>query len=149
MLIRTDPFREIDRVSQQLFGTDGTAGTAGRPVMMPIDAWRDADVVHVELDLPGVSPDAIDLELDQNVLTVQAERRISDHGGSDVEQLASERARGVFSRQLVLGDSLDTQEISAHYEGGVLRLDIPIAEESKPHRIAIGYQSAGQRAVTT
>lgn len=149
MLIRTDPFREIDRLAQQLFGIDGTVGTTARPVMMPMDAWQDGDSVHVEVDLPGLSPDAIDLDIDGNVLTVRAERPITEHADSGVEHLASERPRGVLSRQLVLGDNLDTQQISAHYEAGVLTLDIPIAEEGKSRRVAITDHSSDQQAVTT
>jgi len=92
MLIRTDPFRERDRLTQQLFGTDGSVGTAARPTMMPMDAWRDAGGVHVELDLPGLSPDAIDLDIERNVVTVRAERKPTDRQtGPDVEQLAAER----------------------------------------------------------
>jgi len=150
MLIRTDPFRERDRLTQQLFGTDGSVGTTARPTMMPMDAWRDAGGVHVELDLPGLSPDAIDLDIERNVVTVRAERKPTDRQtGPDVEQLAAERPRGVFTRQLVLGQNLDTEQISAHYEAGVLRLNIPIAEESKSHKIAVTGSGPDQRAVTT
>src|SRR6478609_5644173 len=110
MLMRTDPFRELDRLTQQVFGTNGTPA---RPSVMPMDAWRDGDTFHVEFDLPGVSPDAIDLDVERNVVTVKAERPPRDEGG---EPLAAERPRGVFSRQLVLGDNLDTDHITAGYE---------------------------------
>lgn len=149
MLIRTDPFRELDRLTQQLFGTDDSVGTAARPAMMPMDAWRDGDSVHVELDLPGLAPEAIDVDIDRNVVTVRAERPNDQQADSGIEQLAAERPRGVFSRQLVLGDNLDTDRISARYEAGVLRLDIPIAEQSKPRKVEISGHNADQRAVTT
>ena len=100
MLMRTDPFRDLDRLTQQLWGTAGTPGTLARPAVMPMDAWRDGDTFHVEFDLPGVRPDSIDLDVERNVVTVKAERPPRD---DDVEPLAAERPRGVFSRQLVLG----------------------------------------------
>ena len=132
MLMRTDPFRELDRMAQQAFGS---VGTLARPAAMPIDAWRDGDTFHVELDLPGVDPGSIDVDVERNVLTVKAERRPTS---DERELIAAERPRGVFSRQLFLGDTLDTDGIVADYEQGVLRLRIPVAERAKPRKIEIG-----------
>jgi HSP20 family protein len=129
MLMRTDPFRELDRLTQQVFGT------ATRPAVMPMDAWRDGDEFVVEFDLPGVKAEDVDLDVERNVLTVKAERPISE--GKDTEMVAAERPRGVFSRQLFLGDNLDTDRVKAEYEAGVLRLTIPVAEKAKPHKIEI------------
>src|SRR3954468_22409480 len=112
MLMRTDPFRELDRIAQQLVG----AGTTSRPVVMPMDAWREGDVFVLEFDLPGVAPETIDLDVERNVLTVRAER-VARNG--DWEMLATERPRGLFSRQLVLGDNLDLEHIEAAYRDGV------------------------------
>ncbi|SDP98633.1 Hsp20/alpha crystallin family protein [Lentzea jiangxiensis] len=131
MLMRTDPFRELDRLTQQMFGT---TGTWSRPTAMPMDAYRDGDEFVVSFDLPGVAPDAIELDVERNVLTVKAERRPV---GKDVEMQVSERPLGVFSRQLFLGDTLDTDRIDAKYDAGVLTLRIPIAERAKPRKIAI------------
>jgi HSP20 family protein len=131
MLMRTDPFRELDRLSQQMFGGHGTVA---RPSAMPMDAWRDGDSFHVEFDLPGVDPDSIDLDVERNVVTVKAERPVR---ASDADMIAAERPRGVFSRQLVLGDNLDTEHIEAGYASGVLSLRIPVAERAKPRKIAI------------
>jgi HSP20 family protein len=128
VLMRTDPFRELDRLSQQLLGT------SARPTMMPMDAWRENDSFVVEFDLPGVEADSIDLDVERNVLTVRAER--PERQGSS-ELLAAERPRGVFSRQLILGDNLDLERISATYGEGVLRLTIPVAERAKPRKITI------------
>ena len=136
MLLRnTDPFRDFDRLTQQLLGT------TNRPVVMPMDAWREGDRFVIEFDLPGVTPETIDLDVERNVLTVSAER-VSRNG--DWEMLASERPRGRFSRQLVLGDNLDLDRIEAAYEGGVLRLLVPVAEKAKPRKIPIG-RSEDQR----
>lgn len=130
MLLRTtDPFRDFDRIAQQLLGT------TNRPAVMPMDAWREGDHFVVEFDLPGIARDSIDLDVERNVLTVRAERVA---GNGDWEMLASERPRGVFSRQLVLGDNLDLDRIDASYEGGVLRLTVPVAEKAKPRKIEIG-----------
>jgi HSP20 family protein len=139
MLMRTDPFHEIDRLSQIL----GNPGTATRPAAMPLDAWREGDLFIVELDLPGVDPSSIDVDVERNVLTVTAQRpTLGDHR----EMLAAERPRGIFSRQLVLGDSLDTDRVEASYEGGVLALHIPVAERAKPRRIDVAH-GAGDRQV--
>ena len=128
MLMRTDPFRELDRLTQQALGT------MARPSAMPMDAWRDGDVFHVEFDLPGVSHDSIDIDVERNVVTVRAERPAR---ASDAELIAAERPRGVFSRQLVLGDNLDLDRIEANYDAGVLRLVVPVAEKAKPRKIEI------------
>ena len=129
MLLRTtDPFRDFDRVAQQLLGT------TNRPTVMPMDAWREGDHFVIEFDLPGINRESIDLDIERNVLTVRAER-VARNG--DWEMLASERPRGVFSRQLVLGDNLDLGQIEASYDGGVLRLTVPVAEKAKPRKIQI------------
>jgi HSP20 family protein len=130
MLLRTtDPFRDFDRLTQQLFGT------TNRPAVMPMDAWREGDRFVIEFDLPGIARESIDLDVERNVLTVRAER-VARNG--DWEMLASERPRGVFSRQLVLGDNLDLDHIEASYDGGVLRLVVPVAEKAKPRKIEVG-----------
>lgn len=129
MLMRTDPFRDLDRLAQQVMGT------AARPAVMPMDAWREGEEFFVEFDLPGINADSLDLDVERNVVTVRAERPGIDPGR---EMLATERPRGVFSRQLVLGENLDTENIEASYHGGVLRLRIPVAEKAKPRKIAIG-----------
>jgi HSP20 family protein len=129
MLMRTDPFREFDRLTQQLLGT------AARPVTMPMDAYRAGEDFMIHFDLPGVDPESIDLDVERNVLTVRAERRRP--GPEDAERIVAERPTGAFSRQLFLGDTLDTERISASYEAGVLTLRVPVAEEAKPRRIQI------------
>ena len=129
MLMRTDPFRDLDRFAQQVLGT------AARPAVMPMDAWREGDAFCVEFDLPGIDQESLSLDIERNVVTVRAERPALDQNR---EMLATERSRGVFSRQLVLGDNLDTERIDASYEHGVLRLRIPVAERAKPRKIPIG-----------
>lgn len=141
MLVRTDPFRELDRLTQQMFGTEGTIA---RPSVMPMDAWRDGDTFHVEFDLPGVDADSIDLDVERNVVTVRAERALR---ATDAELIAAERPRGVFSRQLVLGDNLDTANIAASYDDGVLALRIPVAEEAKPRKIAVTSRGENLQAI--
>jgi HSP20 family protein len=143
VLMRTDPFRELDRLTQQVFGAEGTPA---RPSVMPMDAWRAGDTFQVEFDLPGVDPDSIDLDVERNVVTVRAQRpaRIGD-----AELIAAERPRGVFSRQLILGDNLDTEKIAASYDAGVLTLKIPVAEKAKPRKISITSTGQGERAIDT
>jgi HSP20 family protein len=128
MLMRTDPFRDLDRLTQQVFGT------AARPALMSMDAWQENDRFIVEFDLPGIDANSIDLDVERNVLTVRADRPARE----GIEELvAAERPRGVFSRQLILGDNLDTDHITADYQNGVLRLEVPVAEKAKPRKITI------------
>jgi len=136
MLMRTDPFRELDRLAQQVFGANGTQG---RPAVMPMDAYRDGDRFVVHFDLPGVDPDKVELDVERNVLTVKAERALPV--AEDVEYQVAERPRGVFSRQLFLGDTLDAERIEASYDAGVLTLRVPIAEQAKPRKIEISAGS--------
>ena len=139
MLLRTtDPFRDLDRLTQQLLGT------TNRPAVMPMDAWREGDRFVIEFDLPGVNTDSIDLDVERNVLTVRAER-VARNG--DWEPLASERPRGAFSRQLVLGDNLDLDRIEAAYADGVLRLVVPVAEKAKPRKIQVSAGTEERTAI--
>jgi HSP20 family protein len=137
MLMRTDPFRELDRLTQQVFGT------AARPAAMPMDAWQENGEFVVAFDLPGVSPDTVDLNVEKNVLTVHAERR--DPTQPNVELVVGERPRGVFSRQVILGETLDTDNIKANYDMGVLTLRIPVTEKAKPRKIEIESKSLQQQ----
>jgi HSP20 family protein len=139
MLMRTDPFRDLDRLTQQVFGTPG------RPAAMPIDAYRMGDRFVVEFDLPGVATDSIDLTVERNVLTVHATRsRVQDE---QTEMLVAERPYGTFSRQLFLGETLDADHIGASYRDGVLRLEIPVAEQAKPKKVAIQSEAAEPTAI--
>jgi HSP20 family protein len=144
MLMRTDPFREFDRLAQQAL--NNVAGTWSRPTSMPMDAYRAGDEFVVAFDLPGVAPDAIELNVERNVLTVKAERRPTTADES-VEMQVSERPLGVFSRQLFLGDTLDTERIKANYDAGVLTLRIPVAEQAKPRRIEISGGHTGRKEI--
>ena len=129
MLMRTDPFREFDRLTQQLFNA------SQRPTAMPIDAYRKDDWFYVHFDLPGIRADDVELTVERNVLTVRAQRSgASDEG---VELIAAERPQGTFTRQLFLGDTLDTDKLEADYDTGVLTVRIPVAEQAKPRRVEI------------
>jgi HSP20 family protein len=138
--MRTDPFRDFDRLAQQLLG----AGTTSRPAVMPMDAWREGDTFVLEFDLPGVSPESLDIDVERNVLTIKAER---PRRNGDWEMLASERPTGLFSRQLVLGDNLDLEHIDAGYDSGVLRLRVPVAEKAKPRKVEINVGSSEPRSI--
>lgn len=129
MLMRTDPFRDLDRLTEQVFGT------VSRPTTMPMEAWRQDGEFVVEFDLPGVAPDSIDVDVERNVLTVRAER--SSHRPDGAEVIAAERPAGTFGRELILGDSLETSKVTADYADGVLTLRIPIAERAKPRKISV------------
>jgi HSP20 family protein len=147
MLMRSEPFTEVNRIAQQLFGGPAT-GTWSRPTAMPVDAYRNGDEFVIVFDLPGVDKDAIDIDIERNVLTVRAERRPLELG-EHAQATLTERPLGVFSRQMFLGDALDTDNVDATYHNGVLALRIPIAEKAKPRKIAIGGQAeSGQKVIT-
>ncbi|MEO6532674.1 MAG: Hsp20/alpha crystallin family protein [Pseudolysinimonas sp.] len=137
MLLQHDPFRDLDRLTQQVFGT------MSRPTSMPLDAWREGDQFVVELDLPGIDPDKLDIDVERNILTIRAERL--SHMPDAANAVAAERPWGVFSRQLILGDALDTGKVDADYSDGVLSLRIPIAEQAKPRKISVGNRDGVKR----
>jgi HSP20 family protein len=134
MLMRFDPFRDLDRLTQQLWNTTGT-GPQGGLRAMPMDAYRRGDRFIVHFDLPGIDPDQFELTVEKNVLTVKAERRWERQEGD--EPVAAERLQGTFTRQLFLGETLDADHIDADYEHGVLTLTIPVAEAAKPRRVEV------------
>jgi HSP20 family protein len=141
MLMRFDPYRELDTVSQLLGRQYGN-----RQMAMPMDAYRQGDRFVVHFDLPGIDPDSIDLTVEKNVLTVRAERSWQPSEGTEV--LVSERPQGTFSRQLFLGDSLDAERIEASYNNGVLTVTIPVAEQAKPRKVSIASGSGEGRTIT-
>ncbi len=138
MLMRTDPFRELDRLVQAL-------GTPARPAAMPLDAYQSGDSFLVQFDLPGVRADSIDLTVEKNVLTVHATR--SRPVADGVEMLVAERPQGTFSRQLFLGETLDTEHIEAEYADGVLTLRLPVAESAKPRKVSIRAADNGRTPI--
>jgi HSP20 family protein len=129
MIIRTDPFRDLDRLTHQVLGTNS------RPVAMPIDAYRKGNSFYVHFDLPGVRAESIELTVEHNVLTVRADRHPLRTDGAGM--LVAERPSGTFARQLFLGDALDPENITADYTAGVLTLTIPVHESAKPHSIPV------------
>ncbi len=136
MLMRFDPFRELDRLAQQ------SAGNGGRLPVMAMDAYRHGESFVVHFDLPGVDPASIDLTVEKNVLTVSAERRWEPAEGDQV--LVSERPQGSFSRQLRLGSTIDTENIAASYEDGVLTLTLPVSERAKPRQVQVSRGGSSQ-----
>ena len=140
MLMRFDPFRDIDRAFQQLQQASQSASRS-----FPMDAYRRGDEFVVHFDLPGVQPDDIDITVDNNVLTVTAERSWPREPQDEV--LVAERPEGKFTRQIMLGETLDTEQLKAGYQGGVLTLTIPVAERAKPRKIEITAEAQSPEAV--
>lgn len=138
MVLRFDPFREIDRLAEQAFAVAG-----GRvPRGMAMDLYRSGDHYVLLCDLAGVDPGSIDVNVDGTVLTVRAER--SARTAEGVQWLAQERPTGTFQRQLTLGEGLDTERIAATYSDGVLTVTIPVAERARPRRIPITAHGGAQ-----
>ncbi|HWC10038.1 MAG TPA: Hsp20/alpha crystallin family protein [Acidimicrobiales bacterium] len=144
MVMRFDPFRELDRLSSDVWQSASRRATAS---VMPIDAYRQGDSFVVHFDIPGVDPESVDLTVEKNVLTVRAERDAS--WGADAELIVAERPQGSFSRQIFLAETLDSERIEASYDAGVLTVRIPVAEAAKPRRVAIGQRDSGSTAITT
>jgi HSP20 family protein len=144
-LVRSDPFRDVDRLFQQLWSAQASNGV--RSMAMPMDAYRKDDSFLIMLDLPGVTADAIELTVEDNVLTVRAERPVPP-ASEGVESVIAERSFGTFARQISLGTNLDVEHIRAEYEAGVLTLAIPVAEHAKPRRIEVNDRSERQQLST-
>lgn len=139
-LVRSDPFREIDRFFQQAFG-----GPGERSWGMPMDAYRKDDRFLLQLDVPGIAADAVELTVDNNVLTIKATRHAPTMQ-EGVEPVIAERPWGEFTRQVLLGNNLDVSRIQADYDSGVLTVSIPVAEHAKPRRIDVSVRE-GSSAV--
>ena len=131
MLMRFDPFRELDRLSE--FG--GRSLPTTPTSMLAMDAYRQGHDFVIQFDLPGADPGSIDLSVERNVLTVRAERPATRDNIDEV--VVTERRYGSFTRQLFLGETLDTDQIKATYENGVLTVTIPVSEKAKPRQIEI------------
>jgi HSP20 family protein len=142
MLLRFDPFQTFDRLSRELFSPPTAMGTG----WMPMDAWRRGDTVEVAFDLPGIDPGSVDLTVQQNVLTVKAERRWQPEEGQ--QYLIHERPQGTFTRQIALSDAVDLDKVEARYENGVLFVTAPVAEAAKPHKIEIKAGNGHGKAIT-
>jgi HSP20 family protein len=138
MLMRFDPFRDLDRLTQGSWGN-------GQSTWMPMDAYRRGDQVMVHFDLPGVDPASIEVTVEKNVLTVKAERCWDPR--DDDQIMTSERPQGSFTRQLFLGEGLDGDRIEARYNNGVLTLCIPVAEQAKPRKVEITTGENEPRAI--
>ena len=138
MLMRFDPFRELDQVAQQALRQATRPGA-------PMDAYRHGDQFIVQFDLPGVDASSIDLTVDKNVLNVTATRQRSFAEGDEV--LVAERPQGEFRRQLFLGEQLDTDDIGAAYEDGVLTLTLSVAEQAKPRKVEITKGTKGSKQI--
>jgi HSP20 family protein len=132
-IVRSDPFREVDRLFQQLWSSQQNGR---RPMAMPMDAYRKDDSFLLQLDLPGVNPDTVNLTVEDHVLTITAERPAPSRNDGD-ESVIAERSFGTFSRQVALGKTLDSEHIQANYDAGVLTVVIPVVEKAKPRRIEV------------
>ena len=132
-MLRFDPFRDLDRLTEQMLGVP--AGSARAPPFMPMDLYRSGDHYVLHADLPGVDPGSVDVNVDNGTLTIRAER--SGRTEESVQWISSERFTGSYLRQLALGDGIDAEHIHATYDNGVLTVTIPVAEKAKPRRIEI------------
>jgi HSP20 family protein len=143
MLIRFDPFREIDRLAQEMWSEQA----GGAPARIPMDAVRKGDRVEIHFEIPGVDPDSIDVEVENNVLTVTAERREQSERKEGEDVLIRERRYGRFTRQISLGDNLATDHLDANYRNGVLTVTVPVVEQAKPRKVQVGSGETGAQPI--
>jgi len=139
-VLRFDPFRDIDRLTEQMLGAP--VGTRRVPRFMPMDLFKSGDHYVLLADLPGVDPGSVDVNVDNGTLTIRAER--TGRGDEAVDWIASERFAGSFMRQISLGDGVDADGIAATYENGVLSLSIPLVEKAKARKIEVTAASGAQ-----
>jgi len=140
-VLRFDPFRDVDRLTEQLLGVP--AGTRRAPRFMPMDLFKADDHYVLLADLPGVDPGSVDVNVDNGTLTIRAER--SARSDDAVDWIASERFTGSYMRQLALGDGINPESISATYDNGVLTVTIPLAEKAKARKVQVTSSMAGQQ----
>lgn len=138
-LMRFDPFRELDRLTEQALAGARTVHT------LPMEAFRRGDQFVVAVDVPGIKGDDIDVTVERNVIEITARRRPLRQDGDEL--IVDERPQGEFRRQLFLGDNLDPNKLNAVIDGGVLTLTVPVSEESKPRKVQIGTANQGQQAI--
>lgn len=124
-----DLFRDMDYLASTLF--DARRG----PRRMPMDLYRDGDHYVLTADLPGVDPGSVDVDVDGQLLTIRAERTLNS--GDGVKWITREREAASFLRQLSLGQGVDTENISAAYDNGVLSVTIPVSQKARPRRIEV------------
>jgi HSP20 family protein len=140
-VLRFDPFRDFDRVTEQLLGVP--SGTARAPRFMPMDLYRSGDHYVLHADLPGIDPGSVDVDVENNTLTIKAER--SERTEDGVQWISSERFAGRYLRQIALGDGIDTERISATYANGVLTVTLPVAERARPRKVSIAVDDTKQQ----
>jgi len=138
MAMSFDPFTELDRLTGTLFGTPQG------PKFMPVDLYRDGDQYVLNADMPGIDPGSVDIDVDGQLLTIRAQRTADARG--DVKWLAQERPHGTYLRQFSVGEGIDSEQITAHYDNGVLSLLIPVSERAKPRKIEVSTGSVRDRS---
>ncbi len=141
-MLRFDPFRDLDRLTEQLLGT--SAGTSRAPRLMPIDIYRSGERYVLRADLPGADSGSIDVNVENGTLTIRGERSPDPE---TAEWITNERFTGTYQRQLSLGEGVDTGNISASYDDGVLTVTIPVAEKAKPRKIEVSG-GGGHKTIT-
>ena len=132
-MLRFDPFSDLDTLTRGLLNSQ--TGSTRSPRFMPMDLYKVDDHFVLTADLPGVDPGSVDVNVDHGTLTLTAHRSARSEDG--VQWLANERFAGTYRRQLSLGEGIDTANIAATYENGVLTVTIPLAERAKPRRIEV------------
>jgi HSP20 family protein len=150
-LIRWEPVRELNTIQNEmnrLFNTffeapaSTTSAQHGRRWLPAMDLVETGDHFVLRADLPGLSEQDVNIELEDNVLTVSGERK-AEHEERKEGYYRVERASGSFSRSLTLPEGVNAEAVTAHFDKGVLEIRIPKPEERKPRKVAISVSGNG------
>lgn len=143
-----DPFRELTALRGEVGRVLGAARQSTRTAgawAPPVDVYETADDILVTVDLPGVTADAVDVELDDHVLAIRGERRFQEPEGEGRFH-HSERSYGRFARTVTLPPDVRDDDITATFTDGVLTVRVPKAEEVTPRKIAVNAESPAAEA---
>ena len=144
---RWQPFRELRQMEDTMnrlwrgFGGAPTYGEVNEDWNIAIDVIRKPEEVEVKASVPGIKPENIDVSVEDNVLTIKAEKKTaSEH--KDATYLVKEITSGSYYRALRLPETVDTGKINCQYENGVLSIVLPKAEEKKKKQIKVNVTKA-------
>ena len=154
-IVRWSPFREMEAMHNEMNRLFSRLGGVGaftpeqlndNQWMLSVDVFETPDALRIKAALPGIDPKDVNIEINDQVLTVTAERR-HDMQNEDGGYQWIEQQYGTFSRSLTLPRFADTQKIEARYSHGMLELTVPKKESAKPRRVPLQVEEQESRPI--